>query len=89
MTVFVLHRHWDTPDNEGSDILGVFSRRKDAIEFMREDATATKSYYNGFGESYWDDDMTWESDTEIHLGRDAHTSYATIHCWEITEHEVI
>lgn len=91
MTVYVLSRYWDTPDNEGHDVLGVFANREDAVDFMRKDANATKAYYNGFGESYWDDDMTWESDTEIHMGRAAESSslYATIYDWEITEHEVI
>lgn len=89
MTVYVLSRYWDSPDNEGRDVLGVFANQKDAVDLMREDAKATKEHCNGFGEICWDEDMTWESDTEIHLGYGLQEPYATIYCWEITEHEVI
>lgn len=73
MQVFVLYRYWDTPDNEGSDVLGAFYDVENAISSMN-----------------WDEDMTWEDDFEIHLGRDSHTPYepATVYCWTIAKLDV-
>lgn len=87
MVVFVLHRYWDTPDNEGSDVLGVFRNVEDAILTMRTSANEVKTFYS---DDYWEDDMTWEDDSEIHLGRDSHARYelATVYCWTISKMEV-
>lgn len=54
---------------------------------MKSEAEDVKSYYP---EDYWEPDMTWEDDAEIHLGRDSHTRYelATIYCWTISKMEV-
>ncbi len=73
MTVYVLHRYWDTPDNEGNEIM----------------AAATKAYYSS-QPNFWDEDMTWEEELEIHLGRNARSfgELAVIYCWEIVEKEV-
>lgn len=85
--VYVLYRYWDSPDSEGSDVLGVFQNVDDAISYMKSEAEDVKSYYP---EDYWEPDMTWEDDAEIHLGRDSHTRYelATIYCWTISKMEV-
>lgn len=54
---------------------------------MRADAEKVKGYYPV---DYWEEDMTWEDDCEIHLGRSAKSfgELATIHCWTITKIEV-
>jgi hypothetical protein len=87
MQVFVLHQYWDTPDVEGSDVIGVFYDVENAISCMKRAAEKVKGYYS---KDYWDEDMTWEDDTEIHLGHDFHTPYelATIYCWTITKLDV-
>lgn len=88
MTVYVLHRYWNTPDNEGDEIVGVYSREASAYNDMKLDVERVKSYYSlGF----WEDDATWENTREIHLGRIRGTvieRYATIYGWEIKELEV-
>ena len=84
MNVYVLHRHWDTPENEGNDIIGVYYDAIDALADMRADAEATKAYYSS---DFWEEDMTWESEREIYLGSDKYSSI-TIYYWEIVEMEV-
>ena len=87
MTVYVLHRYWDTPDNEGNEIMAVYGRVEDAISDMRADADTIKMCYDV---NSWDEDMTWEEEREIHLGRNARSfgEFAVIYCWEIVEKEV-
>ena len=87
MTVYVLHRHWDTPDNEGNEIMAVRRKVDDAISDMRADADAIKACHDA---DFWDEDMTWEEEREIHLGRNARSfgELAVIYCWEIVEKEV-
>lgn len=86
MTVYVLHRYHDTPDNEGHDILGVYAELADARRDMLAGAATVKSDYP---EDFWTDDMTWEDEMEIHLGHDpADVSPATIYCWEIVGMQV-
>lgn len=87
MYVYVLYRYHSTPDNEGNDVLGVYYNKTDAQFDMIADAHATKSYYP---QEIWDNDMTWESDNEIHLGFNSiNDGLATIHCWEIKMVEVV
>lgn len=87
MNVFVLYRYWDTPDNDGNEVCGVYKYVDNAISIMKKDAEHVKSYYQ---DDYWDEDMTWEDELEIHLGRDSHNPYepATVYCWTITKAEV-
>ena len=89
MMVYVLHRYWDTPDNEGNEIMAVYENVDNAIADMKADADATKAYYSG-QPNFWDEDMTWEEELEIHLGRNARSfgEPAVIYCWEIVEKEV-
>lgn len=87
MTVYVLHRYWDAPDNEGNEIMAVRRKVDDAISDMRADADAIKACHDA---DFWDEDMTWEEEREIHLGRNARSfgELAVIYCWEIVEKEV-
>lgn len=86
MIVYVLYRHWDTPDNEGNEVVGVYLHPKDAVKTMKADAEATKAYYD---QDFWNEDMTWEGEQEIYLGHDPmNGSLATIYCWEIVSAEV-
>lgn len=87
MIVYVLHRHWDGPCCEGNDIMGVYWNVDDAIDDMKSDAAVIKAEYPT---DFWEDDMTWEDDREIHLGYDDINGFepATIYCWEITEFEI-
>ena len=57
MIVFVLHRYWNTPDNEGADVVGVYRDVEGAIDDMKSAAQKVKSYYP---KDYWEPDMTWE-----------------------------
>ncbi len=84
--VYVLYHYWDTPDNEGSEVIGAYRNYEDALSDMKADAAAVKAYYAG---DYWEDDCTWEDEYEIHLGR-CSTGYkpATIYCWRIENMEV-
>lgn len=45
MNVFVLYRYWDTPDNEGNEVCGVYKDVDNAISVMKKDAEHVKSYY--------------------------------------------
>ena len=87
MTVYIALHTWDTPDNEGSEILGVYSAFEKAREQIEAGAAAIRKEYN---EDFWDDDMTWDEPTEIHLGRDekSFAEFATIYGWEIIAREV-
>lgn len=87
MTVYILHRYWDTPDNEGNEIMAVRRKVDDAISDMRADADAIKACHDA---DFWDEYMTWEEEREIHLGRNARSfgELAVIYCWEIVEKEV-
>lgn len=87
MTVYILHHYWDTPDNEGNEIMAVRRKVDDAISDMRADADAIKACHDA---DFWDEDMTWEEEREIHLGRNARSfgELAVIYCWEIVEKEV-
>jgi len=86
MTVYVLHRYHDSPDNEGNDILGVYYNSADARRDMAADAAKTKACYPA---GFWTGDMTWETEDEIHLCRNpADAGAATVHCWEIVGMEV-
>jgi len=94
MEIYVLHHYWDTPDNEGNEIIGAYYKIDNAVSEMRAEAEITKSYYPA---DFWEDDFTWENDNEIHLGN-CSTAYsnecftatglATIYCWEIKKVEV-
>lgn len=86
MTVYILHRYWDTPDNEGVEVIGVYYNFKETQKDMQTDARKVRTYYS---EDFWSDDMTWEEDNEIHLGFDPmNGDLATIYWWEIIERKV-
>lgn len=86
MTVHVLHHHYDTPDVEGNEILGVYHSIEDAREDMSFAAAVIRAQ---FPPGVWDKDMTWQEDNEIHLGFDnTGGRIATIYCWEIISMEV-
>lgn len=85
--VSVLYHRWDTPDNEGNEVIGVYWDKQKAREEMRSHAEAIRAE---FPPDIWQEDYTWEEDDEIHLGFDPQKQYvaATIYCWEIVEMEV-
>ena len=85
--VYVLSHYYDTPDVEGNDILGVYSLLEDAQNVMESEATAIQKE---FPDDFWDEDMTWAEEFEIHLGHNPKAAYksATIYCWTIQEMEV-
>lgn len=86
MTVHVLSHHYDTPDVEGNEILGVYQNIDDARADMSVAAAVIRAQ---FPDDIWDDDMTWCDDNEIHLGFDDTGGHiATIYCWEIATTEV-
>lgn len=87
MTVYVAVHHWDTPDNEGVEILGVFEKIEKARAQIVAGAGAIRAEYD---EDFWDDDMTWDEPSEIHLGRDerGYSNPATNYSWEIVQREV-
>jgi len=86
MVVYVLYHYWDTPDNEGSEIIGVYENISDASAEMNADVMETRAQYDP---DFWCDDMTWDGDREIHLGYDPmNGTLATIYCWMIVEKEV-
>lgn len=87
MTVYIALHTWDTPDNEGSEILGVYSAFEKAREQIEAGAAAIRKEYD---EDFWDDDMTWDEPSGIHLGKDERGYFnpATIYSWEIISCEV-
>ncbi len=87
MEVYVLSNYWDTPDNEGHEILGVYHDFEDATEAMRVEAERVAEEY---GLDFWQEDMTWRGENEIHLGHDPRMFLdpATIYCWRIDKMEV-
>lgn len=87
MKVFVVVHHWDTPDNDGVEVLGVFSTVEKARAQIVAGAGETRAEYD---EDFWDEDMSWDEPSEIHLGRDerGYSNPATIYSWEISEQEV-
>lgn len=87
MIVYILYHYWDTPDDEGNEVIGAYRRYEDALVAMTSGAETVKSY---FADDFWDDDMTWEDDCEIHLGYDPRSAneLATVYCWRIERAEV-
>lgn len=87
MIVYVAINTWDTPDNEGSEILGVYSNFEKAREQIEVGADAIRKE---FDEDFWDEDMTWDEPMSIHLGRCGrdYLEQATVYSWEISEKEV-
>ncbi len=86
MEIYVLYRYWDSPDNEGSEVMGAYFDVDKAIADMKADAETIKAYYPA---DYWENDCTWEDDAEIHLGRcSTKNEPATFYCWTITKVEV-
>lgn len=87
MTVYVVVHHWDTTDNEGVEVLGVFEKIEKARAKIVAGAGAIRAAYD---EDFWDEDMTWDEPSEIHLGRDerGYSNHATIYSWEIVQREV-
>lgn len=87
MIVYVAINTWDTPDNEGSEILGVYSNFEKAREQIVAGAGAIRAEYD---EDFWDEDMTWDEPLDIRLGRDerGYSNPATIYSWEIVQQEV-
>lgn len=55
MTVFVVVHHWDTPDNEGVEVLGVFKKIEKARAQIVAGAGAIRAEYD---EDFWDEDMS-------------------------------
>ncbi len=87
MTVYVVVHHWDTPDNEGVEVLGVLSTVEKARAQIEVGADAIRKE---FDEDFWDEDMTWDEPMSIHLGRCGRNclEQATIYSWEISEQEI-
>lgn len=86
MKVYVLYRYWDTPDNEGNDVMGVYYNFEDAQRDMNADIVPIRKHYP---DDFWSADMTWAEENEVHLGFDPMNGrHATIYCWEIVETEV-
>lgn len=87
MEIYVLYHYWDTPDNEGSGIMGAYYDADNAIATMKAEVETVKSY---FPADFWEEDFTWEDDYEIHLGKCGRTmnELATIYCWHIEKVEV-
>lgn len=86
MTVHILLHTWNTPDVEGREIVGAYACHEDAQKKMIEEA---KKIREQFDSDFWQEDMTWEDDNEIHLGFDPMTIQpATIYCWTICSREV-
>ena len=87
MSVYVVVHHWDTPDNEGVEVLGVFEKIEKARAQIVAGAGAIRAEYN---EDFWDEDMSWDEPMSIHLGRCGrdYLEQATVYSWEIFEQEV-
>ena len=91
MFVYVLHTTWSNEDDDGSEVQ-VFSEDhlEDARAAMRRNAAEIKACYHddNCGDP-WEDDYTWESEDDIHLGFcDQPFGIATIYSWEIQHLEV-
>lgn len=90
MFVYVLHTTWSNEDDEGSEIQ-VFSEDhlEEARAAMHKGAEGIRSCYHddNCGEP-WEDDYTWESEDDIHLGFCMPFGFATIYSWEIQHLEV-
>lgn len=87
MIVYVAINTWDTPDNEGSEILGVYSNFEKAREQIEVGADAIRKE---FDEDFWDEDMSCEEPNEIRLGHCArdYLELDTVYSWEISEQEI-
>ena len=87
MQVFVAVQHWDTPYNEGVEILGVFGKLEKARAQIVAGAGAIRAEYD---EDFWDDDMSFEEPNEIrlvHCARD-YLELDTVYSWEISRQKI-
>ncbi len=87
MTVYVAVHHWDTPDSEGVEILGVFEKIEKARAQIVAGAGTIRAEHD---EDFWDDDMSCEEPNEIRLGHCArdYLELGTVYSWEISEQEI-
>ncbi len=87
--VYVLRTQWDTPDNEGAEVLGVYSESglDKARARMRHEASKIKLEYPF---DIWQSDYTWEEPDEIHLGFDpgVYLVPATVYGWNVEKFEI-
>ncbi len=69
MKVHILTHRWNTPDNEGYEILSVRSNIEAARNEMRKLVSKTKDRLDKeMGGCPWSHDLTWEADDAIYLG---------------------
>lgn len=89
--VYVLEQHWDCEANEGVKV-DLFANKAAAKGVMRERADRIRLEYRELlGRDPWEEDYTWESENEIHLGFNPKGIYpfATVYSWRIYPSEVI
>ncbi len=69
MIVHILTHRWNTPDDEGYEILNAFRDIEVARNEMRELASETKEWLDKkMGGCPWNHDLTWEADNAVYLG---------------------
>ncbi len=70
-----------------AEVVGVWACKEDAEKKMAEEADAIR---REFPADFWQEDMTWDDDDEIHLGHDPmNPEPATIYCWTICRFEIM
>lgn len=94
MKVYVLQHVWNTPNNDGFEVLGVYSEDhiNQARADMLESINAIKQeFIDTYGEDWkWDEDVSCEDGGYVHLSYDPKQIFteATVYSWEILSMEV-
>lgn len=88
--IYVLFTHWDNENNEGAEPIAASydprPLRKQMIELSDKLKTEVEAQY---GKDIWQEDYTWHSDDNVHLGFDQHTGQlANVWSWEIIQLDI-
>lgn len=87
MEVYILLHNWNTPDNEGAEVLGVFKSLQKAQAAMMRSAYEIEMEYDT---CFFDPDMTWKEPMSVHFGHDPMTGeLGTFYAWDIVKQNVI
>lgn len=87
LDVYIVVHSWSNDDEDGFDVENVYTELNAAQSAMRALSERIKSDFC----MPFDEDLSYEDDTEIHFGHDSRSfcSVPTTHCIQIIQREVM
>lgn len=88
MKVYVVLTWWDTDQDDGREVLGVWADRDAARAAMKANVDPIKKLYDGM-DWKWDEEYSEETEDYVYLAAGIMDPYgATIYCWEVLEIDI-